>query len=193
MPIEFHYNDNGTWRKMNEMHYNDASTWRELDAIWYNDQGDWKQVFTNKAVSLTNWTATGSRNTTAAGVQTATGAYQVQADGTAAERVNTNSNTDSTTVTGILDNWWTGKPQAGVGNDYEVRATQTGSSSGGIFSGTLDTWEDISVTREWELTDSCNFCEANESRTLLIEIRDALTQTVQDSAVITLRTNLFGP
>lgn len=194
MPIEFHYNDAGTWRKLSEIHYFDdvIADWRELDAVWYNDAGVFRQVFTNKAVSLDNITANGTRNTSG-GSGTATAAYQLQTDGTAATRTNTNSGTDATTVTGISDNWWTGKPETSVGTDFEARATETGSSGGGTFTGTLDTWEAITVLREWKLADTCNNCEREESRTLLIEIRDVLTMTVQASAVISLRTQLFGP
>lgn len=192
MAIQFYYNDAGTWRKLSNMYYNVAGTFQELDTVYYNDDGTWREVFTNTAVSLDNVNAAGQRDTSS-GIGIATGAYQLQSDGTAATRVNTNTTTDATTITEISDNWWTAKPQTGVGGDFEVRATQTGTSGGGTFTGTLDAWEDISVTREWELVDTCNNCDRINSRTLLIEIRDAADMIVQDSASIVLRTVLFGP
>ena len=194
MPIETHYNDNGVWRKMSEIHYYDGSLgdWREISDAYYNDQGTCRQVFTNRAVSLDNKTVQSSRDTSG-GSGTATAAYILTTDGRAREEVNQTQFTDSTITQDLSgDNWWTGKPQASVGDDFEVRATQTGGNAFGTFTGTLDTWEAITVDREWELTVTGAFTEITATRTLLIEIRDAATQTVRDSATITIRALLFG-
>lgn len=195
MAVEFFYNDQGTWRKMTEMHYYDGTlpNWRELSQVWYNDQGTWRQVFDNRTVSLNNYTVESSRDTSGGG-GTATAAYILTTDGIAREEINQNDGTDTTITQDIAgDNWWTGKPDAGIGTSFEVRATLNGGNAFGTFTGTLNTWEAITVDREWSLVNtSGGITEINANRSLLIEIRDAATQTVQASATITLRALLFG-
>lgn len=197
MAIETYYNDQGTWRKINKFYYYDGNiaSWRELADIYYNDNGTWRQVFTNLGVSLNNYTVESSRNTAGGGgAKTAFAGYTLTEDGRARETKNIGPNTDTTATTDIAnDNWWTGKPQAGVGADYECRATVQGTSSGGNVLGSFNVWLDMVVDNSWSISDSCVFCEETEFRNLLIEIRDKATQTVQASANIIIRTELFGP
>lgn len=71
---------------------------------------------------------------------------------------------------------WITPSGSGVGSDYEIRCTK---NSGTDPSGSsLNSWLALSSTRQWYLqrtsfgTTTCN---------LTIQIRDSLTQTVQDS------------
>jgi hypothetical protein len=70
----------------------------------------------------------------------------------------------------------------GASGDYEVRATKQG--AGGTPTGSaLAQWLGLGTTRAWEFTTSG---VGHQSCTLLVEIRDALTQDVLDSATISL-------
>lgn len=193
MPAEFYYNDSGVWRQMTEIHYNDSGTWRRLSEMHYNDSGTWRQVFDNDFVSLDPQAIASNRDTTSGG-GTATAGYLLTTDGIAQQEVNTSFITDSTTISALAgNNWWTGKPQVGVGNSYEVRATQTATNGNGSLSGTLGAWLALSSLRQWTLTDTGINVDRIATRTILIEIRDTATMTVQDSASVNLTTTLVGP
>lgn len=74
-----------------------------------------------------------------------------------------------------FEQWCTGDPA-----DYEIRATLT---LGTINFGTFDTWLAGSSDNLWRNRTGA---EGFISGTMLIEIRDVATQTIQDSATITL-------
>lgn len=69
-------------------------------------------------------------------------------------------------------------PVANVG-DYEVRATL---SSGDTPTGTIGSWEALSTTRSWTLTNDDTF----DSCSILLEIRWTGDNLVKDSATYTL-------
>lgn len=69
---------------------------------------------------------------------------------------------------------------SGASADYQVRATL---QSGSITSGTTGSWLSLSTGREWSISQT-SF--GTGSATLLIEIRDAVTLAVLDSATVTL-------
>jgi hypothetical protein len=77
----------------------------------------------------------------------------------------------------VLETW----ADAGLGANYEIRATKTGGvdpTSGPALS----TWHNLGTTRTWELfrgSLGANNCY------LTIEIREAGTSTILDSAAIT--------
>lgn len=66
------------------------------------------------------------------------------------------------------------------GSAFEVRATVT---SGSLSSGTTGSWLALSATRSWTVTRSSL---GGKTCTFTLEVRDAATQTVQDTASITL-------
>lgn len=82
--------------------------------------------------------------------------------------------------------YW-GAPTGGSdGDDYEIKATK---NSGSTPTGAaINTWLALSTTRSWQVnrsslgTTSCN---------LTIEIRDAATQTVQDSQTYTMSATVW--
>lgn len=78
----------------------------------------------------------------------------------------------------IHDSYWV-TPQLNMG-DYEIRATL---SSGDTPTGTFDTWEALSTTREWALVAGT---DENLTSSILIEIRWTGNNVVQDSATYTL-------
>lgn len=69
-------------------------------------------------------------------------------------------------------------PVANVG-DYEVRATL---SSGDTPTGTIGSWEALSTTRSWTLTND----DTSDSCSILLEIRWTGDNLVKDSATYTL-------
>ena len=72
----------------------------------------------------------------------------------------------------------------GTNSQYQSRATQTGSSGSPTITGTLNTWATLSAAQEWSIVPPALNTVA--SLTLLIEIRNASTLVVIDSATITL-------
>lgn len=74
----------------------------------------------------------------------------------------------------ILETWLV----TGAVSDYEIRATQQAGSSP---VGTFNTW--LALPQTWSLSVAAG---AEDSATFLIEIRDATSHVVLDSATITL-------
>jgi hypothetical protein len=82
----------------------------------------------------------------------------------------------------------------GVAADFSVRATASVFNMGpdGFFSGTLDTWESLSSTREWEVSVNTQNSQAEAVAYLLIEIAyTADLTTVISSAIIYLIADAF--
>lgn len=67
----------------------------------------------------------------------------------------------------------------GSASAYDVRATVT---SGALTSGTTGAWLNLGTTRTW----TCSTVGGVESADLLIEVRDATTLVVVDSATVSL-------
>ena len=84
-----------------------------------------------------------------------------------------------------VPNWWTGAPDVGIGSNYEIRATVALGDT--PTSGSLNTWLSLSVDRTWGLTRTVT---GTSSCQLTIEIRDANTLTVLDTATWVLTANL---
>lgn len=102
-----------------------------------------------------------------AGSVTVTGSYLLDNDGTVRDHTNA-----------ILETWLA----FGLNSDFEARATkQSGSNP---TTGTLNTWLALSSDRIWTMDGPAGFVTTT---TLLIEIRDVATSTVQDSAVIIIQ------
>jgi len=84
-----------------------------------------------------------------------------------------------------VTDWWSAAPEAGLGDDYEVKATV--SSGSNPSTGTVGSWQALSSNRAWSLRQVTN---GSSSSSLLIQIRDTATQTIQDSATWTLSVQL---
>lgn len=87
--------------------------------------------------------------------------------------------------------WWGAGNTSGIGSSYDIRATLQ--SGLGVSSGTLNTWQRLSSNRGWSLTSGGNVSPGNYDTTLLIEIRDATTLVVEDSATVLLRNIVQDP
>lgn len=83
---------------------------------------------------------------------------------------------------------WFDPTSTGIGDLYEIYVSV---SSGVTPSGTLNTWLALSSNRTWSVTDAIND-GSSRSSTLAVQIRDAATQTVQDTATVTLTANYFS-
>ncbi len=85
---------------------------------------------------------------------------------------------------GIIDGeWWTDEAGSvpGIGDLYEVRASDLDMFGTVGYSGTFDTWTSLSTTQTWALNAG-----PFGSITFLVEIRRASTGEVVDTATITL-------
>lgn len=79
--------------------------------------------------------------------------------------------------------WWSDEPETGIGDDYEVFVSvATGDTP---TQGTMDTWLGITTGRTWAVATTDGILQC----TLDITIRDAATQTTQDTAVFSLLAN----
>lgn len=95
----------------------------------------------------------------------ATAYYELQSDG------------DIDSNQGALADWLNGSV---TGSDYECRATLV---TGTLSSGTTGSWLALSSDRRWTVTRASL---GAKSCTITVEIRDAATQTLQDTAEISL-------
>lgn len=95
-----------------------------------------------------------------------TASYQLNLNGNVYNHLNT-----------VLETWL----DSGVNSSFEVRATQT---SGDAITGTFGTWMVLSISRSWSIHADAG--QGGFLGTMLIEIRNASTLTVLDSASINL-------
>lgn len=119
-------------------------------------------------ITLSDTTSTGVKGRTAGVIVANTGAFY-----------NYISNTPV-----VISNWIS--PLTNF-DQFEVRATL--SSGDSPTGGTLDTWQELSTSRNWTL--SSIVVDETLSSTLLIEIRWTGNNVVQDSCTVTL--NATGP
>ena len=70
-----------------------------------------------------------------------------------------------------------------VGTEYEIRATEQAQSGTATRTGTLNTWQTLDVNRDWNLQRALT---GTATWDLLMEIRDAVTLIVLDSATYNL-------
>ena len=75
----------------------------------------------------------------------------------------------------------------GSNSDYQSRVTVT---SGTLTSGTTNTWQALSTSREWELAGAVGGGTYTDTCIFTIEIRRVSDSVVVDSATITLTINL---
>lgn len=83
----------------------------------------------------------------------------------------------------VLERWIQNSTNYG---GYECRATVT---SGTLTSGTTGTWLALSTSRSWSRDAGA---ATLEEAVITVEIRDATTLEVKDSASITIRANNLG-
>ena len=108
-----------------------------------------------------------------AGVGTAVAGYRLNTSGIAEKLVRVTYTT--------LETWLS----FGTASNYECRATVT---AGAITSGTTGSWLALSSSREWKVEQGS---VGTGTATLTIEIRNASTLVVLDSATITLEAERF--
>lgn len=133
-----------------------------VDLVRRASGGSWTVVWSR--INCSDTDATSSRFT-----GTATAAYEVHADGTVYTTTGTNT-------LGLLENWLS----FGTASNYEVKATLLG---GATPTGTLGSWLALSSNRAWTLSQSL---VGDTTCTLLIEIRNALSLAVVDTATVTI-------
>lgn len=111
----------------------------------------------------------------------AASAIGVATSKTAAWSINSNG-----TYGSAGQNTW--NSSASVGASYEVKATVT---SGGLTTGPTGSWLSLSVNRSWTLTDPTQDSDG-ETCAFTLQIRQAGTTTVLDSATINLAANALS-
>ena len=162
-----HVNVSGTWKEIAEMHVNVSGVNKEIAEGWVNVSGTWKQFFTAGDVYIPEF------DTTLAG--TGSSSYgltmTINRNGTM-----TVTNTGGGLVGGTSPDalsWWTDNPDTDIGDDYEVRITET---SGAFSSGTVGTYQALTLNRTW--TRSVVGPAASGSVTFTIDIKRTSTGAV---------------
>lgn len=123
-------------------------------------------VWQNPTVSIADQSIYVTRPSAAA-----TAGYRLNSSGIAESLSNTAYST--------LETWLL----SGAASAYEVRATL---SSGTLSSGTTGTWENLGTSRSWTVVDS-TFDPYMSEAVIVVEIRDATTLLILDTATITLQ------
>ena len=77
---------------------------------------------------------------------------------------------------------------SGAASDYEVRVTL---SLGTLSSGTTGTWQNLGTSRSWTVVAGNSYPEIAEAE-IVVEIRDATTLMILDTATITLYAERVG-
>ena len=161
MTAELWVNDASTARKIQEIWVNDAGTARQIQEIWVNDNGTARLIYQALTITI------GDRHVYYGGGTPAE--YHLNSDGNVYIR-------ESSVLTNIGE-WIT---NAAYVNLFECRVTVT---SGSLTFGTTGVWQSLSATRSWTRGAALGTIQ---TCTFLLEIRNASTGVVVDSATITL-------
>lgn len=158
------YDDGTANRAITEVFYKDGATQRTIVEVWYGDAGTNRLVFSagGGGVNIVGGTITHS----VADPSDASTAYFLNSTGS-----------EASLPAGQVSNTWL---LSGIASDYEVRATLT---SGSLTSGTTGTWLSLGTSRSW--TRDRNTAGVSQA-VMTIEIRNATTLVVLDSASVTL-------
>lgn len=84
------------------------------------------------------------------------------------------------------DHDWGTPTQTGAGDDFEVRVTKNSGTT--PLGNDLNTWFAMSASRRWYLVRST---EGTDTCNLTVEIRDADTETLQDTQTYTIQATYF--
>lgn len=169
-----HVNDGGTWRNLISVFVNDGGVWRTIQSIFVNDAGTWRQVFVNAIVSFFGDNI--RREDSSGTGPTITASFEVSNNGFL------RWNDVASDTRSNKQQWIT--PTTAAGANYEGRVTV---NFGAFTSGSaVSTWISLATNPVWNLTDSgIGSSEVN----FVLEIRDALSLTVLDSATFDLFTD----
>ncbi len=159
---------------------NVSNVWKTVAAAYTRVSGSWeshnidvnvgaatpKAVHRDVVVSISNANVSDIQFSSLA-----TAEYSLENDGDIIEGISTGP-----TDTG---DWIT--PTSAAGSGYEVRATL---DSGSLDSGTTGSWLSLGTTRTWGVAAAST--PSSQSASLTIEIRDASSLVVLDSATVNL-------
>ncbi len=134
-----------------------------FDIVKRRLSGAWTVVWSR--IAITDQTVSATKP-----VGTSTAGYRLNTSGIAEKLENLSYTT--------LETWLV----LGAAASYEARATL---NSGTLTSGTTGSWLALSSSREWTVDDSVSDASPVEA-TITVEIRNAATLVVVDSAVIDL-------
>lgn len=139
-----------------------SGAWVDIDFVKRRSGGSWSTVW--QRINIADAAATSVRF-----AGTATAQYQIKSDGTLWFTSGNNTLVQSS-------DWL----DFGASSSYEVRATLT---SGTLDSGTTGSWLSLSTTQTWSISQGI---VGVNTAAITIEIRNATTGVVVDTAYITL-------
>ena len=157
--------DGSVWQTPVPKIYN-GSSWITPSTLQFHDGSSWVILYTSLAASISDWGI--SDSSAFNGYLDAI--YKLSSDGNVYNHNNT-----------LLESWL----DSGTASQFDVRVTATGDP---LYSGTLNTWQNLSVDRAWHLKST-----GDAQTNLSVSIRDASSLTILDTASITLQTIGSGP
>lgn len=147
----------------------DAGSFTDVGFVKAMEAGSWVVVWPILTASITNRTVSAS----GASAGGATAGYMVSSDGDVYEKIGLGSYTS-------FETWLT----SGANTNFEVRFTLISSNGIGSLTGTLNTW--LATTSDNALSLSGAGVGQTAIRGLTVEIRETLTNTVLDTASVSL-------
>jgi hypothetical protein len=163
MPFQIY--NGSAWVDPTTIKRSDGSTWTDVQNIYRSDGTSWILAWTRVLVNIANKTV----GSFASGGDSTFSTYELLNTGVARENSGGN-------IFNYSGEWLT----SGSASAVEVRATL---QSGSTPSGTLNTWLNLGTTRSWTLSRTGL---GQSTCVLLIELRNAASGTVLDSATVTL-------
>lgn len=161
--MTFAIKKSGAWTTPATMKRKSSGSWVDIAVVKAKKAGTWVQVWPLVAITNQSVERFASSALTASYTLNTSGIVQKTEGG-------------STTT---LETWLL----VGASSGYEARATVLSGDS--PTGSALATWLALSTTRAWTLTDAVND-GIPLTCSLSVEIRDTATNTVQDTAIITI-------
>lgn len=158
--MPFSYHDGTAWRAISALSYHDGTAWRTIKTASYHDGTAWRQVF-NLAGPVNQFG--GTVYARRIGGNNAIATVNFRFDGTVSGSV-------SPTTGGANEangDMWYQPATAGIGSSYWIRATLSSGTT--PTTGTMNTWQQLDVTRTWENKSGLGNV-GSRSSTILFEI-----------------------
>lgn len=136
--------DASSWKLVLGLWVRDGGVWKPVQGGWVRDGGAWKLFFSAGTVQHSNVDIRGSGSGPGPGTAIASVTFQsngiTNAQATPTEVVKTHP---------IPGQWWSSEPDAGVGNNFDVRCAAINSGSFSTAAAAVGTWITMNSDRGW--------------------------------------------
>jgi hypothetical protein len=170
--MPYHIGVGGAWKLVNNCHIGVGGVWKQVQKMHIGVGGVWKEFYTYLSVNINNMSDQDDEIS--------------PTDAVCSLSLNSGGTITSVPSNSAAQTWLT----AGAASAVDVRLTQNSLTGAGVMGGAaLATWLNCGTTRTWTLTNTTNG-NNNSTFTGTMELRDATTLAVLDSATVTLSANV---